>query len=505
MPLLAAVAVLLCTAMVLVVWSVMNGFLGMLIGSGRTMTGDVVVRWPNAGFAYYDELISDLVKLPEVEAASPMIESFGLVAFPDGRKVTVTARGIVPESFSAVTSYYDILHWRPIDKPMPKDKDKEDPRLHGIGGTTWAQILDNGKKLQRPDAQGQMKPAVVMGIEMSRWNWRSPNGFYEPGTSGLKMPDGSTKMVDNFMPRDSSVLLNLVPLDSSGKAVEMVTRSMPVANEFQSGLFEVDERVLLMPLSVAQDMLKMNAAKRVVKKAGAKAAQDGKAVESFDDGSEELVDDPARVTDVLVRAKGDVSTTASSLALLAKVEGVYEAFALRHKGKVPGSGSISIMTWEQQNATMISAVKKETVLLLVLFMIISLVAVFLILAIFWSMVAEKTKDIGVLRAVGAGSTGVAALWVSYGLAIGLVGSSLGLGLAYVVVTNINPIHDWLGRALGIVIWDPRIYYFINIPNKVEPDKALMVFVAGVMSSALGALVPAARAAWMRPVRALRFE
>jgi lipoprotein-releasing system permease protein len=301
------------------------------------------------------------------------------------------------------------------------------------------------------------------------------------------------------------VLLNLVPLDSSGKAVEMVTRSMPVANEFQSGLFEVDERVLLMPLSVAQDMLKMNAAKRVVKKAGAKAAQDGKAVESFDDGSEELVDDPARVTDVLVRAKGDVSTTASSLALLAKVEGVYEAFALRHKGKVPGIGSISIMTWEQQNATMISAVKKETVLLLVLFMIISLVAVFLILAIFWSMVAEKTKDIGVLRAVGAGSTGVAALWVSYGLAIGLVGSSLGLGLAYVVVTNINPIHDWLGRAMGIVIWDPRIYYFINIPNKVEPDKAFMVFVAGVMSSALGALVPAARAAWMRPVRALRFE
>ena len=80
MPLLAAVAVILCTAMVLVVWSVMNGFLTMLISSGRTMTGDVVVSWPNAGFAQYQELIDDLRKEPLVKAAAPVIESFGLIA-----------------------------------------------------------------------------------------------------------------------------------------------------------------------------------------------------------------------------------------------------------------------------------------------------------------------------------------------------------------------------------------------------------------------------------------
>ena len=154
---------------------------------------------------------------------------------------------------------------------------------------------------------------------------------------------------------------------------------------------------------------------------------------------------------------------------------------------------------------MINAVKKETALLLVLFMIISLVAVFLILAIFWSMVAEKTKDIGILRAVGASSFGVAGLWVAYGLAIGLVGSTLGLGLSWMIVHNINPIHEWLGRQLGIIIWDPQIYYFVNIPNEVEFDKALIVFVGGVISSTLGAFVPAVRAALMHPVRALRFE
>jgi lipoprotein-releasing system permease protein len=260
---------------------------------------------------------------------------------------------------------------------------------------------------------------------------------------------------------------------------------------------------------VAQDMLKMDAARRVVRGHTPAAAQpkpDPSGEESFDTPADErFVEDPARVTHVLVRGKGDVSQTSESQALKRVVEETYAAFAQRHKGQVPSAGSIRILTWEEQNATMISAVRKETVLLLVLFMIISVVAVFLILALFWSMVAEKTKDIGILRAVGASSAGVAALWVSYGLAIGLVGSSLGLCLSYIIVTNINPIHDWLGTALGITIWDPRIYYFTVIPNKVETDKAVLVFVCGTFASALGAFVPAVRAARMDPVRALRFE
>jgi len=82
--------------------------------------------------------------------------------------------------------------------------------------------------------------------------------------------------------------------------------------------------------------------------------------------------------------------------------------------------------------------------------------------------------------------------------------SLILG-AYLVVHNINPIHDWIGRQFGLVIWDPAIYYFFVIPNKVDPSKAAMVFSGAMISSVLGALVPALRAAYMDPVKALRFE
>lgn len=514
MPLFAVLAVMLCTAMVLVVWSVMSGFVMMLINSGRTMTGDVVIRWPNAGFAYYDELIADLEKRPEVHAAAPMIEAFGLVALPDGRKETVTARGIVGESFARVTKYYDILHWRSLAKPLDKDPDKHDPRLSPLGGLSWDEVLDNGKNLRRRDERGQLQPAMVPGIEVSGFNYRDPGGYYIPVVNDRTLPDGSREIVDEFLPRDGKILLSLAPLDASGKAVEMVSRNLPIANEFQSGVFEVDERVVLIPLDVAQDMLMMNAAKRAVKRSTVARDQDHAAQqpttnpgeETFDVPNDEvLIEEPARVTHILIRGKEDVSIAAKSRALKSAVEETYTAFAMKHAGKVPGIGSIRILTWEEQNATMISAVKKETVLLLVLFMIISVVAVFLILAIFWSMVAEKTKDIGILRAVGASSAGVAGLWVAYGLAIGLVGSSLGVLLSYLIVNNINPIHDWLGSALNITIWDPRIYYFTVIPNQVETDKAVLVFLCGVFASGLGAFVPAVRAAVMDPVRALRFE
>ena len=87
----------------------------------------------------------------------------------------------------------------------------------------------------------------------------------------------------------------------------------------------------------------------------------------------------------------------------------------------------------------------------------------------------------------------------------MVGSLCGGMLAYVVITNINAIHDWLGRTLGIMIWDPQVYYFARIPEDFSVTKALIIVAAGIVSCGLGALIPAWRAARMDPVKALRFE
>ena len=121
------------------------------------------------------------------------------------------------------------------------------------------------------------------------------------------------------------------------------------------------------------------------------------------------------------------------------------------------------------------------------------------------MVSEKICDIGVFCSLGASMPGVAWFWLRYGMFIGIVGSVVGVAGAYVIVININPIHEWIGETFNLVIWDPSVYYFVEIPREVQLVQAVIVFVSGILTCVLGAAVPAIRAARMDSVKALRFE
>lgn len=506
MPLLAALAVALCTAMVLVVWSVMGGFLNMLVSSGRTLAGDVIVECKPQGIGFYDELRQDLEKDPLVAAAAPMIQTFGMVTFPDGRSKTVAVRGIEGQSFARVTKYDELLWWRHLDKPLPKDAKGEDPRLHVR--EPLEQAYRNGMSLTRQDpGQAAPLPAVVMGIEVWGLNDRVGGaGYYIPGQFAHVAPNGTRDY--RFMFYDGFVTLHVLPMDASLKVIQVTSQSFPVANEFQSGLYEVDESTVFVELGALQRMLQMHRVGRVAKTPGGPyrvevdpQTGEERIVQEAPDAGES----PARVTTILVRGRQDVGDEQALESLRESVAGVYARFAQRHAGSVPEKFRVDVRTWIDQNRTMIAAVKKETSLVLSLFSLISLTAVFLVLSIFWSMISEKTKDIGILRAMGAGRAGVAGLWTGYGAALGFVGAVLGTMLAYAIVLNINPIHEWLGRALHIVIWDPRVYYFTTIPNQVDTTHAIIVFVGGVLSAVVGALIPAWRAARMDPVKSLRFE
>jgi hypothetical protein len=89
----------------------------------------------------------------------------------------------------------------------------------------------------------------------------------------------------------------------------------------------------------------------------------------------ELIKDPARVTDILIRGQGDRGTGEQAEALRRRVREIYDEFARAHPGEVPDSFDIEISTWEDNNRFMIEAVKKETALVLVLFAFMSIVAV----------------------------------------------------------------------------------------------------------------------------------
>lgn len=507
MPLLAAVAVALCTAMVLIVWSVMGGFLVSLLAQGRGMIGDVSIAYPVVGIPYYEELLRDLRADPAVGAATGVVESAALLALDDGEAKVVNLVGVDPAEYTAVTGFADRLWWRPITEPLPRDTRESDPRLDPDAREPLEQVYDDGVRLSEVNPKsGLREPAMALGIEVGPYSVRRPEGYY--ALAYERMNSGGSGQEWVWTPQ-MRFTLGVMPLSRKNVAVQVEYREMPVANEFQSGMYEVDAHWVVIPLEEAQRMLKMDARGQRVEPAPPGA------IEIDEHGNEIPVTprvigpEPARVTNVLIRAAEGVTAD----ALEERVEAIFEAFALRHQGDEPtvllpwSWRDRLVYQWDQKPglAMFIAAVRKETALVLGILVFVSVTAAFLVCAIFWSMVSEKTRDIGVLRAIGATRGGVAWLFLRYGLTIGVVGSIAGGSLAWAIVTNINPIHEWMGRALGLTIWDPSVYYFTEIPSEVEPTKAVIVLAGGVVFSVLGALAPAIKAAWMDPVRALRFE
>lgn len=504
-PLLAAMAVTLSVATELIVWSVMGGFLTMLVNEGRKTDGDLRITWEHVGFGHYEDLVGRLEADPAVEHASPLIETLAILGLPDDRPVSVQLLGVEPASYARATVYEDSLYWRPIEPhtgPVPLNADGQpellDPRGEPANRADLERWLAEGRTLRTPDGDA----AMVTGIAATSWNWRvNPGNFYVPRFSSQRLANGGVRIDRSFLP-EMSVRLTVLPLGQEGAgALDLRTIEFPIANELATGNYAYDSHFALVPLDALQDLLQMGAARRI------DPTSNPYAVEIGPDGVERPVkptiigESPARVTDILVRAAPGVSTE----ALEAAANAVYAEFEQAHRGEVPTPRTIGIQTYEQSNAMFIGAVQKETTLVLFIFGVVSLTSVFLVLAIFWAMVSEKTRDIGVLRAIGASGTGVAAVWVGYGLAIGIVGSALGAGLAALVVTNINPIHEWLGKALGVQVWDPNVYYFTTIPTDLDARKFVIIVAGGIIASVVGALVPAARAAWMDPVKALRFD
>ena len=165
----------------------------------------------------------------------------------------------------------------------------------------------------------------------------------------------------------------------------------------------------------------------------------------------------------------------------------------------------AVATWRDKQGPLLAAVDMEMSVLNVLLFLIIAVAGFGILAIFFMIVVEKTRDIGILKSLGAGASGIGGIFLGYGLFLGLVGAGAGLALGLAIAWNINRIRSGVEWLTGQQVFDPSIYYFYRIPSIVDPFTVAWIIVGAVGIAVASSVLPALRAARLHPVEALRHD
>jgi lipoprotein-releasing system permease protein len=165
----------------------------------------------------------------------------------------------------------------------------------------------------------------------------------------------------------------------------------------------------------------------------------------------------------------------------------------------------AVSTWRDKQGPLLAAVDMEMSVLNILLFLIIAVAGFGILAIFFMIVVEKTRDIGILKSLGASAGGIGGIFLGYGLFLGIVGAGAGLALGLSIAWNINSIRAGVEWCTGERVFDPSIYYFYRIPSIVHPFTVLWIIVGAVGIAVGSSVLPALRAARLHPVEALRHD
>jgi len=577
-PLFAAAAVGLCTAMLIVVISVMGGFLDMMKDTAKKLTGDVVITNSSlSGFEGYEDLIGRLEADPAIAVATPTIESPALIKIAN-QSNPIRVIGIRPGDYASIVEYEDTLLWTGEDfgnevernlavrfefEGMPRgEADREAARV-AAEFAEQTDLHEAGMTLTQPygferaffprAAEGEPRPAGVLGVAANPYQRRDANGKYG-------FPDSITNV---FLTRGTAnpVNLSFLSFSPNGQVIDAKNVTLPIVNEFQSGYHEMDQGVLFVPFEWLQQTLDMQATT---------VRTDFDPVTGL---GGETIETEGRASTIILKAAPGVSSTEAQQA----AQKIVDAF-LVERG-LPDY-RLRVLTWGQVHGTLLGAVQNEKGLVTFLFAFIGMVAVVMVASTFYMIVLEKTRDIGILRAIGASAGGVLNLFLGYGLAIGVIGTAAGVWLAWFTVMNINNLQnalaDRMGTLIGVVLlalvlavvfaslvaylrrkhdftlgngvlvfllaavgllaigyygfpritlpgvskldravtpdtrlswqmWDPQLYFFETIPVSFNPTEVAFIAVGAVLASVIGATVPAFIAARLNPIEALRYE
>jgi lipoprotein-releasing system permease protein len=163
------------------------------------------------------------------------------------------------------------------------------------------------------------------------------------------------------------------------------------------------------------------------------------------------------------------------------------------------------LTWIELNKQLFDAIRLERNVMFFLLLFIIIVAAFGIMNTLITVTVQKTREIGIIKALGATTSQIVWVFLAQGMVVGFFGNVAGLALGMTLVQYRNEFKEWLARTLRIQIFPADVYQFSSIPAEVVPRDVMIICLSAFVICSLAALVPAYFAARLDPVAALRHE
>ena len=164
---------------------------------------------------------------------------------------------------------------------------------------------------------------------------------------------------------------------------------------------------------------------------------------------------------------------------------------------------VRILDWQQTENSFFAAIQVEQNVMFLILTLIILVAAFNVVSSLIMMVKDKTRDIAVLRTIGAGRGSVLRIFLMVGASVGVTGTVVGTLLGVVFCLNIERIQGWVEAITGRTVFDPTVYYLAHLPARLDWHEVMQIIVMALVLSLLATLYPSWRAARTDPVEALR--
>ncbi len=179
-----------------------------------------------------------------------------------------------------------------------------------------------------------------------------------------------------------------------------------------------------------------------------------------------------------------------------------DKLAKQLRKELPGK---RVRTWKQLNADLLNVLMVEKNMMFFLLVFIVLVAAFSISNTLITMVFQKTREIGLLKALGATSGTVMRIFILQGMFVGIAGSVLGTLAGIMIVYWRNNILHFASRVFKMELFPPEFYYFNGLPAEIVTGDVVIIVVVTIILCTVGGIIPAWRAAKLDPAKALRNE